>query len=329
MFRARSRRGFTLIELLVVIAIIAILIGLLVPAVQKVRDAAARISCGNNLHQLGVAANNYHATYNRLPPGIYGDDPTVPNVSFNYSYVGLIPSLLPYIEQDNIYKQIVLTGTTPFNWLNLTAQTGGSSNWWNTSNWNLAQYKIKSVVCPADNPDSETFGTFIIYWPYAVGTGSGSMTGWYFPNGGGGEVLGKTNYVGMAGAFGRIGNTRDTWEGVFVSQSNNTMAGITSQDGTSNTLMFGETLGGSRAPGGTNSAASWFGCNGMPTAWGMLDPPQWYTFGSQHTAVVQFCMVDGSVRGLRKGIPGSGGSPYRSASGMKDGEVYDISAISN
>src|SRR5438128_5619802 len=89
-----DRRGFTLIELLVVIAIIATLIGLLMPAVQKAREAAYRISCANNLHQINLALHMYHGNFDQLPPS-----------RFTLQGATWAVLLLPYVEQENLYRQ--------------------------------------------------------------------------------------------------------------------------------------------------------------------------------------------------------------------------------
>jgi prepilin-type N-terminal cleavage/methylation domain-containing protein len=103
----RRWRAFTLIELLVVMAIIAILIGLLLPAVQKVREAAARIRCDNNLKQFGLAVHNYHDQNNSCPPFWFDNTGNTPPGSTQASFFYY---LLPYIEQDNIFRNGVVNG---------------------------------------------------------------------------------------------------------------------------------------------------------------------------------------------------------------------------
>jgi prepilin-type N-terminal cleavage/methylation domain-containing protein/prepilin-type processing-associated H-X9-DG protein len=143
---AKTRGAFTLIELLVVIAIIAILIGLLLPAVQKIREAAARLACSNNLKQLGLALHNYHDANGTFPPGSLHCCPLS-------SYWGGEPAattwgieLLPYIEQDNLYKQYdqSFAGTVNCN----IAGIGQ----YQTSPRNLAVLAtvVKTYLCPSD-----------------------------------------------------------------------------------------------------------------------------------------------------------------------------------
>jgi prepilin-type N-terminal cleavage/methylation domain-containing protein len=110
----RSRQAFTLVELLVVLAIFAVLTGLLLVAVQKVREAANRLSCSNNLKQLGLAASSYNGSHSVLPPGYLGPlknetprPPPIGRVADNtVQNIGLFAFLLPYIESETVYKQL-------------------------------------------------------------------------------------------------------------------------------------------------------------------------------------------------------------------------------
>jgi prepilin-type N-terminal cleavage/methylation domain-containing protein/prepilin-type processing-associated H-X9-DG protein len=150
-FKLRSfwgnKRGFTLIELLVVIAIIAILIGLLVPAVQKVREAANRIKCSNNLKQYGLACHMYQDTHGILPPGGHST-PGTHNIWGNDKGSWLV-STLPYMEQDNIYKQIV--GLNPDDNSDSIWESDQDTSWYGSpTNVRVLPVALPCGRCPSD-----------------------------------------------------------------------------------------------------------------------------------------------------------------------------------
>src|SRR5215211_4859222 len=146
--KADLRRAFTLIELLVVIAIIAVLIGLLLPAVQKVREAAARMKCQNNLKQLGLALHNYEGSNDRWPALYPGTAPGSP--AFNYKYTwSVLAQLSPYLEQTNIY-----------NTMDLTQPMYDASNVVTAKNQFAVVQKVSIFLCPSDKgePVSSAYG---------------------------------------------------------------------------------------------------------------------------------------------------------------------------
>jgi prepilin-type N-terminal cleavage/methylation domain-containing protein len=380
----RKRSAFTLIELLVVIAIIAVLIGLLLPAIQKVREAANRMACTNNLKQLGLAAHNYQSTFNKLPPGYLGplddnmaqskalSDPTI-------QWVGVLVYLLPYMELNAIYNQINQQWT-PLDVKVTGDPTGKGStkngNWWtepvhkdkSANNLELAHTKVKEFVCPSHDPYSSTpsilFGSHFnakgapkidktagngIFW--TVDTSSKDPMN--------AQDIGRTTYVGVAGTWGKgtytgygkndKGQVFDIgqYEGIFTNRSTNSIGAI--QDGTSNTLMFGECLGGPNPPpsGSPQFGFSWFGTGVLPTLAGLpVQYPYYYQFSSKHTGIVNFVYADGSVRGVKVGsskwnpIPAPFGEGEKAPptvdwfvlqqlAGMRDGETRDSTSLEN
>jgi len=206
------RQAFTLIELLVVIAIIAILIGLLLPAVQKVRDAAARMQCQNHLKQIGLALHNHHDSRGVFPPGASADKAPWRNggtADDNWGSSWMV-HVLPYAEQDNIYRQWQFYGQSGWQNANDNALIKGSP---------VKIYRCPSTVLPATNPYMTTRA------------GSGGVGSFY------------TSYVAIGGSYidtgvRTFGTNIYSDQGCMAGNTQYKMTDIT--DGTSNTIMVGE-----------------------------------------------------------------------------------------
>jgi prepilin-type N-terminal cleavage/methylation domain-containing protein/prepilin-type processing-associated H-X9-DG protein len=305
MRRRGGRFAFTLIELLVVIAIIAILIGLLVPAVQKVRDAAARAQCQNNLKQIGLALHNYHDQHRALPPA-----------GNALNELGWHVYILPFVENDNLYKQFNLTTKGAYT---ITPRRR-----------ELGQVRVGLYLCPSSPRER----------PDATGSHAGHLPEFEPPNASGAPPY-TTHYYGVLGPKGVNPATGQPYgldpsgshggfaqQGVFMKEQPTRLTAI--KDGTSNTFAVGEMSWVSNL--GTRFRTWIRGCHNSTACSSArnvniaINTPGIATFddmafGSTHTGGTHFCMADGSVHFISETISLG---VYKSLASRNGGEVAGL-----
>jgi prepilin-type N-terminal cleavage/methylation domain-containing protein/prepilin-type processing-associated H-X9-DG protein len=214
----KKRRGFTLIELLVVIAIIAVLIALLLPAVQKVRAAAARIQCSNNLKQLGLAMHNYHGAMGALPPGYVNRGP-YGNSGFSFTH-GWAPFILPYVEEQQLYNL--------YRW-DLPLYDPG--------NQRVVSHHLKVFQCPSE-PEQDRYMTITAFAAF----GTKGACGDYTITLGVDPVLAQRGLADPVGDYrGALTNTPTPALAISPIPSGTRLTEIS--DGASNTILLAEDAG--------------------------------------------------------------------------------------
>lgn len=316
------RRAFTLIELLVVIAIIAILIGLLLPAVQKIRAAANRMSCGNNLKQIGLALHNYHDVNGFLPPALVnsgrwnGTTALTAQASYyptdgawyTYNHSGFV-FILPYIEQDNLFRQydFKVPGSLSNPYGNPLPPTSGLLTATHP-NAIVQSNKIKTYTCAGDRE------------PEVISNAFNAADFYQRPN------TARSNYLFASGHRTDYNNPADwnstTYSGIFGHNTKTKFGDIT--DGLSNTIAVGESVQRKEGAGTSTSFGPYWG-SGTHTATIGYTPntdPRFninaqydatctpkgprctyaWVFGSWHPGGANFVLGDGSVRFIRDSI---------------------------
>jgi prepilin-type N-terminal cleavage/methylation domain-containing protein/prepilin-type processing-associated H-X9-DG protein len=320
-----DRRGFTLIELLVVIAIIAILIGLLLPAVQKIREAANRMSCTNNIKQLALGCHNYNDTTGTLPPAVFAG----PNVVWNSNDQNIGPNwlvmILPYVEQDNLFRQYSASIQNYINWQQSNGLQGSNDQTWR----GMRNQTIKTYLCP-----SEAFKATM-----GSGVGGNWARGNYAANAGpldpSVNSQGTTVYYTAPWATANInGGATVQGGGVMIVNWGDSVGVLSAEDGTSNTIMINHIRVGPQAsdmrgtwafgmPGGSYTCNAQTGDSVGPNDTGCcsddvvacVDRPDiamgcWSGgYGqanarSAHPGGVNTGMGDGSVRFVRNSVDG-------------------------